>query len=163
MDTDNTFKGRHIIIHTDGACIRNPGPGGWGAILQSMDGNIELKRKEISGYDSDSTNNRMEMTAAIKALEALKDNANPVHIRSDSNLLIRGMNEWLPGWKTKGWKNAGGKSVANQDLWEFLDRLSTPRIHWSWVRGHAGNKLNEMVDRLATAAARSPENRLFTA
>jgi ribonuclease HI len=104
----------------------------------------------------DTTNNRMEMTAAIKALEALKDNANPVYIRSDSNLLIRGMNEWLPGWKAKGRKNAGGKSVANQDLWELLDDLSTPRIHWKWVRGHAGNELNEAVDRLATLAARTP-------
>ena len=153
MTKNTPLSGRHIIIHTDGACIGNPGPGGWGVILQSMDGAIQLKRKELSGHHPDTTNNRMEMTAAIEALAALRGGNHPVYIRSDSQYLVNGMNTWLKGWKARGWKNSDGKAVLNKDLWEQLDHLTTPRIRWEWVRGHVGNKMNETVDRLAAAAA----------
>jgi ribonuclease HI len=118
-----------------------------------MDGAVQLKRKEFSGHDPDTTNNRMEMTAAIKALEALKGGEHPVHIRTDSQYLVNGMTTWLKGWKARGWKTSDRKPVLNKDLWEQLDCLATSRIHWEWVRGHAGNELNEAVDRLATTAA----------
>lgn len=144
---------RHILIHTDGACIGNPGPGGWGVVLQLMDGATIVKRKCISGGTPDTTNNRMEMTAAIKALEALKPSDIPVIIRSDSNILIQGMNSWRHNWKAKGWRKSDRKPVENQDLWEKLDALDAPRIKWEWVKGHAGNALNEEADRLASKAA----------
>lgn len=147
--------GRHIVIHTDGACIGNPGPGGWAAILQSMDGTIELKKKAISGGDPDTTNNKMEMTAAMEALRALGGTNNPVFIRSDSQYVIKGINEWLPGWKAKGWRTAQRKPVLNRDLWEALDELAAARdVTWEWVRGHNGDPLNEEVDQLANSAAR---------
>ncbi|UXN65406.1 ribonuclease HI [Phyllobacterium sp. A18/5-2] len=158
MTINNLVVGRHIIIHTDGACLGNPGPGGWGVILQSMDGALQLKRKEFSGHDPDTTNNRMEMTAAIKALEALKDGDHPVYVRSDSQYLVQGMNSWLEGWKARFWKTSDRKSVLNKDLWEQLDGLSTPRIRWEWVRGHADNELNVAVDSLATLAAKTLVN-----
>lgn len=154
-DTKARHPGRYIVIHTDGACIGNPGPGGWAAILQSMDGTDELKRKAASGSNSDTTNNRMELTAAIEALKMVKSD-NPVFVRSDSQHVIKGITEWLEGWKAKGWRRADKKPVLNRDLWEELDGLVAGRvITWEWVRGHNGDPLNEEVDKLANEAARA--------
>lgn len=146
--------GRHIVIHTDGACIGNPGPGGWAAILQSLDGAKQLKRETASGSNKDTTNNQMEMTAAIEALRKIKSD-NPIFIRSDSQYLIKGMTEWLQGWKAKGWRTAQRKPVLNRGLWEELNGLVVGRsITWEWVRGHNGDPLNEEVDLAANEAAR---------
>src|SRR5918993_5719440 len=121
-------------IYTDGACIGNPGPGGYAALIV-----IDGKEQIITGGNPATTNNRMEMTAAIKALEALPTGTTGT-LRSDSQILIKGMNEWLTGWKAKGWKGATRKPVANQDLWLQLDALNAERsITWQWVRGHAGH------------------------
>ena len=148
-------SGRHIIIHTDGACIGNPGPGGWAAVLQSMDGPKELKGMHLKGSSPNTTNNRMEMTAPIEALKVIKS-GNPILIRSDSQLLVKGMNEWLANWKLNGWRNAQKKPVLNRDLWEELEDLAAAHsVTWEWVRGHSGDPLNEKVDRLANEAARS--------
>lgn len=146
--------GRHILIHTDGACIGNPGPGGWAAILQSMDGLTELKRKALKGSSLDTTNNQMELKAAIEALKAVKSD-NPVIIRSDSQYVVKGITEWLPGWKAKGWRTADKKPVKNPELWEELEALvASGSVAWEWVRGHNGDPLNEEVDQLANEAAR---------
>lgn len=147
-------SGPHTVIHTDGACIGNPGPGGWAAILQLMDGAKQKLRKEVVGSDPDTTNNKMELTAAIEALKVIQSDR-PIVIRSDSQYVIKGMTEWLPNWKAKGWKNAQKKPVENRELWEALDALASSRsIKWEWVRGHNGDPLNEEVDRLANEAAR---------
>ncbi|KLK90973.1 ribonuclease H [Microvirga vignae] len=136
------------IVFTDGACLKNPGPGGYAALIL-----IDGEEKVITGGDPATTNNRMEMTAAIKALEALPAGAKAI-LHSDSQIVIKGMNEWLTGWKAKGWKNAARQPVANRELWEVLDRLNVERqITWQWVKGHAGHEQNERVDRLANAEA----------
>ncbi|RWQ14146.1 ribonuclease HI [Mesorhizobium sp.] len=153
-DTKARHPGRHIVIHTDGACIGNPGPGGWAAILQSMDGPDELKRKAASGSNRDTTNNQMELTAALEAVKMIKSD-NPVFLRSDSQYVIKGITVWLEGWKAKGWRTAQRKPVLNRDLWEKLEAVVAGRdITWEWVRGHNGDPLNEEVDQLANAAAR---------
>jgi ribonuclease HI len=153
-ETKARHPGRHIIIHTDGACIGNPGPGGWAAILQAMDGETEIKRKPISGFEPVTTNNKMELTAAIQALRAIQSK-NPVFIRSDSQYLIKGVTQWLAGWKANGWRKADKKPVENRDLWETLDALVAElSVTWEWIRGHNGDLLNEEVDRLANAEAR---------
>ena len=136
-----------IEIYTDGACRGNPGPGGWAALL-TMDG----REREISGAESLTTNNRMELTAVIRALEAL---TRPVAARlyTDSEYVRRGITEWLPTWKARGWRTADRKPVKNQDLWQQLDGLNARhRIEWRWVPGHAGVPGNERVDRLANQA-----------
>jgi len=136
-----------VEIYTDGACRGNPGPGGWGALLS-----IGARKKELSGSTGSTTNNRMELQAAISALQALK---RPVSARmyTDSQYVIRGVLEWLPQWKARGWKTADRKPVKNQDLWELLDReASRHRLEWHWVPGHAGVPGNERVDALANAA-----------
>jgi ribonuclease HI len=136
-----------IEIYTDGACRGNPGPGGWAALLRR--GRHE---REISGAEPLTTNNRMELTAVIRALEALK---RPVRagVYTDSEYVRRGISEWLPGWKARGWRTAGRKPVKNQDLWQRLDELAAGHeIEWHWVPGHAGVPGNERVDRLANAA-----------
>lgn len=136
------------IIFTDGACSGNPGPGGYAALIL-IDGNEQI----ITGGDPDTTNNEMEMTAAIKALEALPPGAKAI-LHSDSQIVTKGMNEWLTGWKAKGWRNAARQPVANRELWEALDRLNAERqITWQWVKGHAGHEQNERVDGLANAEA----------
>ena len=139
-----------VIIHTDGACLGNPGPGGWGAVLAS--GKHE---KELSGTEENSTNNRMEIMAAIAALEALKKPC-VVELYTDSVYLKDGVTKWLEGWKAKGWKTAAKKPVKNQDLWQRLD-LILPRhdISWHWVKGHNGDPGNEKADLLATTAAKT--------
>jgi len=138
-------------IYTDGACTGNPGPGGWAAVVYFTDGSLH----EIGGSAAQTTNNRMEMQAAIAALQfiAESDRASPVTIHTDSEYLINGVTKWVKGWKKKGWKTAQGKPVLNQDLWETLDRLNHPSIEWRHVRGHAGIIGNERCDAIARAFA----------
>lgn len=136
-----------IEIYTDGACRGNPGPGGWAALLQKGE-----HEREISGAEALTTNNRMELTAVIRALETLKQ---PVAARlyTDSQYVRRGITEWLVAWKARGWRTADRKPVKNQDLWERLEAVSARhRIEWRWVPGHAGVPGNERVDRLANEA-----------
>lgn len=133
-----------VDIYTDGACSGNPGPGGWGAILR-WNGH----EKELFGYEAETTNNRMEMTAVIEALRSLK-RAVPVRIHTDSQYVQKGMTEWIHGWKRRGWKTAGKEPVKNEDLWRVLDGLAAQRaIEWFWVRGHSGHPENERADELA--------------
>ena len=137
-----------VDVFTDGACSGNPGPGGWGAILISKE-----TRKELSGGERLTTNNRMEMMAAIEALEALKRPCE-VHLHTDSMYVKDGITKWLAGWKAKGWKTADKKPVKNTDLWQRLDALTAlHRIDWHWVRGHAGDPGNERADALANRGA----------
>ncbi len=133
-----------VDIYTDGACSGNPGPGGWGAILRASG-----KEKEIFGGEPATTNNRMEMTAVIEALRAMK---RPVKARvhTDSQYVMKGITEWIQGWKRRGWKTAGKEPVKNEDLWRTLDALASQhRLEWNWVRGHAGHPENERADALA--------------
>jgi ribonuclease HI len=136
-----------VDIYTDGACRGNPGPGGWAALLSAGG-----RDKEISGAQLQTTNNRMELQAVIEALQALK---RPVKVRlyTDSQYVRRGILEWLPQWKARGWKTADKKPVKNQDLWQLLETAAAPhRIEWHWVPGHAGIPGNERCDALANAA-----------
>jgi ribonuclease HI len=136
-----------IEIYTDGACRGNPGPGGWAALLQTG-----KREKELNGAEPLTTNNRMELTAVIRALEALKRPAR-ARVYTDSEYVRRGITEWLGAWKSRGWRTAARKPVKNQDLWQRLDELAARHeIEWHWVPGHAGVPGNERVDRLATAA-----------
>lgn len=137
-------KIKHIDIYTDGACSGNPGPGGWGAIL--VYGEVE---KELFGSEPDTTNNRMEMTAAIMALEALKG-ACRVDLYTDSTYVQKGITEWLPGWKARNWRTADKKPVKNADLWQRLEQAAAAhQVKWHWVRGHDGHEYNERADGLA--------------
>jgi ribonuclease HI len=136
----------NIIIYTDGGCIPNPGRGGWAALIRYPDRDVEL-----SGAENNSTNNRMELSAAINALDSLTGSPQ-VQVFTDSEYLKKGITEWLPNWRKRGWKRKGG-TLANQDLWMRLDSLTQKhQIEWKWVRGHAGNILNEKVDRLVRQA-----------
>ncbi len=135
-----------VTIYTDGACDPNPGPGGWAALLRS--GGHE---KELTGGEAQTTNNRMELTAAVEALRALKKPCQ-VDFYTDSEYLKKGITEWLPGWRRRNWRRKGG-ALANVDLWQALDAALRPHvIRWHWVRGHAGDRDNERVDRLARQA-----------
>ena len=135
----------HVIIHTDGACRGNPGPGGWGAVLQTGGGH----EKELWGGEALTTNNRMELMAAIQALEALTRPCR-VDLHTDSKYVMQGITEWLRGWKARGWKTADKKPVKNDDLWRRLDAArARHEVKWHWVKGHAGHELNERADRLA--------------
>ncbi|MDZ4867900.1 MAG: ribonuclease HI [Alphaproteobacteria bacterium] len=137
----------HVEIYTDGACSGNPGPGGWGAILL-----FKTERRELSGGETLTTNNRMELMAAIGALEALK-RACDVHLHTDSMYLKDGITKWVHGWKKNGWKTADKKPVKNVDLWQRLEEAAAKhKISWRWVRGHDGHELNEAADALARAA-----------
>jgi len=139
-----------VEIFTDGACSGNPGPGGWGAILRS--GGHE---KEISGSESSTTNNRMELTAALKALLALKKSSN-VTLYTDSKYVLDGITRWIASWKRNGWRTADKKPVKNEDLWRALDAaVAAHRITWLWVAGHSGHPENERADALARAAIES--------
>lgn len=136
-----------IEIYTDGACRGNPGPGGWGALLRSNG-----HEKRLSGAEPLSTNNRMELMAAIKALEALRRPCN-VHLVTDSTYVRDGITRWLPGWKRKGWKTASGQPVKNQDLWMSLDAVCRRHtVTWEWVKGHSGHPENQLADDLANEA-----------
>lgn len=133
-----------VEIYTDGACSGNPGPGGWGVLLRYGD-----HEKELCGGEEETTNNRMEMLAVIKALEALKG-APKVELYTDSKYVMQGVNEWLTGWKAKNWKTASKKPVKNQDLWERIDSLIQDHdVTFHWVKGHAGHPDNERADALA--------------
>ena len=135
---------KRITIYTDGACKKNPGPGGWGALLQYGE-----HRRTLKGGELDTTNNRMELRAAIEALQALKEPCE-VLLHTDSKYVMQGLTEWLPGWKRKGWRTADGKPVKNQDLWQALDAaVQRHRVDWLWVKGHNGDPGNEEADRLA--------------
>ncbi|MGE0047257.1 MAG: ribonuclease HI [Hyphomonadaceae bacterium] len=136
-----------IEIWTDGACSGNPGPGGWGAILRAGD-----NEKELSGAEAQTTNNRMELIAAIAALEALKK-PSKVTLTTDSQYVMNGITTWIAGWKRKGWKTSNGKPVLNIDLWQRLEAAAARHdIKWEWVRGHTGHEMNERADALARAA-----------
>ncbi|HTL97554.1 MAG TPA: ribonuclease HI [Holophagaceae bacterium] len=143
-----------VELFADGACLGNPGPGGWGLLLR-VQTSSGLQEKEASGADPDTTNNRMELMAVIQGLESL---TRPCAVRlvSDSQYVLKGLTEWMPGWKRKGWKKADGQPVMNVDLWQRLEAAAKPhRIKTEWVKGHAGHPENERVDRLANDAARS--------
>ena len=136
-----------VTIHTDGACSGNPGPGGWGVILQ-WDGHT----RELKGGEAHTTNNRMELMAAIMALEALKRPCD-VDLHTDSEYLRQGITDWINGWKRNGWRTAARKPVKNSDLWQRLDAaVHRHTVRWHWVRGHAGHDLNERADELAREA-----------
>jgi ribonuclease HI len=138
---------KQIIIFTDGACKGNPGPGGWGAILK-----FGAHEKEIYGYAPETTNNRMELMAVIMALETLKEPCQ-VELHADSQYVLKGIKEWIHGWKARGWKTADKKPVKNDDLWIRLDAATKRhKIRWIWVKGHAGNEMNERADGLANKA-----------
>jgi len=133
-----------IEAFTDGACSGNPGPGGWGVLLR-----MGQHEKKLCGGEPETTNQRMELRAAIEALRALKKTSR-ITVYSDSRYVIHGITEWIHGWKKNGWKNAGKKPVANKDLWEELDRLTAGHdVTWTWVKGHAGHPENEQADELA--------------
>ena len=138
----------HLEIYADGACRGNPGPGGWGALLM-FDG----REKELSGSETLTTNNRMELTAVIRALESLKKPGTSARVYTDSQYVIKGIEEWIGNWKARGWRTADKKPVKNQDLWEQLDALAARHsLEWHWVRGHSGIEGNERVDQLANEA-----------
>ena len=140
----------HVIIHTDGACSGNPGPGGWGAILESGQ-----HRKELSGGEPQSTNNRMELMAAIAALEALKGPSR-VDLWTDSVYVRDGITKWVHGWRRNGWKTADKKPVKNVELWQRLDEATKRHtIEWHWLKGHAGHPENERADELAREAIKA--------
>ena len=133
-----------VVIFTDGACSGNPGPGGWGAVLM-----YGAKEKEICGGEPGTTNNRMELMAAIQALEALNKPCK-VELHTDSQYVRNGITQWLPSWKARGWKTADRKPVKNEDLWRRLDQARLRHdVDWRWVKGHAGHELNERADGLA--------------
>ena len=135
-------------IYTDGACSGNPGPGGWGAVIFDQDD----KQKNISGSEKNTTNNRMELLAAIMSLKKIKANSEVV-IFTDSTYVKNGITEWMKNWKKNGWKNSNKKPVKNKDLWEKLDKLcDSNRVSWKWVKGHSSNKFNNLADELATKA-----------
>jgi ribonuclease HI len=141
---------KQVEIFTDGACKGNPGPGGWGALLR-----MGAHEKELSGSDPDTTNNRMEMTAVIRALGALVEPCR-VELYSDSKYVIDGITKWVHGWKKRGWVNASKKPVRNADLWhDLIEVAAKHEVNWHWVRGHNGHAENERVDQIASAAAES--------
>ncbi len=136
-----------VEIFTDGACRGNPGPGGWGALLRFKD-----NEKMLKGSEKETTNNRMELQAAISALESLSRSCQ-ITLTTDSRYVMDGVQQWLPNWKMRGWKTASKKPVKNEDLWRRLDELIQQHdIHWQWVKGHSGHKENELVDQLANDA-----------
>jgi ribonuclease HI len=141
-----------VIIFTDGSCRGNPGPGGWGAILT-----LGAHEREISGGEGDTTNNRMELTAAIEALAALKRPCQ-VELHTDSLYVKNGVTQWLQLWKARGWRTMSKGAVKNEDLWRRLDEARAPhQIDWRWVKGHAGHPMNERVDALARRAMEEAE------
>lgn len=136
-----------VLITTDGACKGNPGPGGWAAILQSGS-----REKILSGFKKETTNNRMEVTAALKGLQALTRPAS-VTLSTDSRYLLDGITKWVHNWQKNGWRTAGRKPVKNADLWEaLLEAIKPHQIEWEWVKGHSGHPLNERADQLANEA-----------
>jgi ribonuclease HI len=136
-----------VVIYTDGACRGNPGPGGWGAVL-----GFREQSKKLKGYEPETTNNRMELTAVIEALRALNRSCE-IELITDSRYVMQGINDWMPNWKRNGWKTAARKAVKNADLWRQLDdELARHEVDWRWVKGHSGIEGNEMADQLANLA-----------
>jgi len=136
-----------VVIYTDGACRGNPGPGGWGVVLRYQ-GNL----KTLKGFDPETTNNRMELTAVIEGFRALTRSCD-IELHTDSKYVMQGVNEWLSNWKRNGWKTAAKKPVKNIDLWQQLDdEVARHEIDWNWVKGHSGVEDNEFADQLANAA-----------
>ncbi len=160
-------KAKLLVIFSDGACLGNPGPGGWGSVVFWPDQTVE----ELGGSEPQTTNNRMELMALIRALERIQSAPLPdgavVQIFSDSNYALQGIQKWIHGWKRNGWKNGDGKPVSNQDLWERLDAnqagLSKKHLlKWNWIKGHAALPGNERCDEIATSFARNEEAELYT-
>ena len=142
-----------LVAYTDGACSGNPGPGGWGVLLRASEGETILKERELKGGEADTTNNRMELLAAIHALETL-ERPSTITIITDSAYVKNGVTGWIHGWKRNGWKTAAKKPVANVELWQRLDAAQARhQVTWEWVKGHAGHPENERCDQLAVAAA----------
>lgn len=140
-----------LFAYTDGACSGNPGPGGWGALLQAKEGDSVVKERALNGGEADTTNNRMELLAAIAALEAL-ERPSTITIVTDSAYVKNGVTGWIHGWKRNGWKTSTNKPVKNEDLWQRLDSAQARhRVTWQWVKGHAGHPENERADELARA------------
>ncbi|MEJ2036771.1 MAG: ribonuclease HI [Maritimibacter sp.] len=138
-----------LIAHTDGACSGNPGPGGWGVLLEAKRGEEVVKTRELCGGEAETTNNRMELMAAIMALETL-ERASPITIVTDSAYVKNGVTGWIFGWKKNGWKTSNKKPVKNVDLWQRLDAAQTRhKVEWKWIKGHAGHEENERADELA--------------
>ena len=144
-----------VEIYSDGSCLGNPGPGGWGALLRWRG-----HERELSGSQAETTNNRMELTAAIEALTALKK-PSKVILTTDSRYVIQGINEWMPNWVARGWKTASKQPVKNQDLWQALhEQVGRHDIEWQWVKGHDGHRENERVDELARLAAEARQSQI---
>ena len=140
-----------LYAYTDGACSGNPGPGGWGALLIARDGDAVLKERELNGGEALTTNNRMELLAAISALEAL-ERPSAITVVTDSAYVKNGIAGWIEGWKRNGWRTADKKPVKNEDLWRRLDEArARHRVRWEWIKGHAGHPENERADELARA------------
>jgi len=140
-----------LFAYTDGACSGNPGPGGWGAILIAREGEAVVRERELKGGEAHTTNNRMELIAAIEALAAL-DRSSRITVVTDSAYVKGGITEWIAGWKRRGWKTAAKKPVKNEDLWKLLDEQAQRHdVTWQWVKGHAGHPENERADELARA------------
>jgi len=140
-----------LFVYTDGACSGNPGPGGWGALLRATEGGKIVKERELQGGEADTTNNRMELLAAINALESLS-RPSTLTVVTDSNYVKNGVTTWIHGWKRNGWKTASKKPVKNVELWQRLDEAQRRHtVTWTWVKGHAGHPENERADELARA------------
>ncbi|MEZ5771369.1 MAG: ribonuclease HI [Defluviimonas denitrificans] len=140
-----------LFAYTDGACSGNPGPGGWGVLMIAREGDAVVKTRELNGGEADTTNNRMELLAAISALEALKRDTE-ITVVTDSAYVKNGVSQWIHGWKRNGWKTADKKPVKNVDLWQRLDEVrARHRVTWEWIKGHAGHPENERADELARA------------
>ncbi|MEL6168348.1 MAG: ribonuclease HI [Pseudomonadota bacterium] len=140
-----------LFAYTDGACSGNPGPGGWGALLVARDGDDVLRERELKGGEAETTNNRMELLAAIAALETL-DRPSTLTVVTDSAYVKNGITSWLRGWKANGWRTSQKKPVKNEDLWRRLDAAAARhQVTWDWVKGHAGHPENERADALARA------------
>ena len=138
-----------LFAYTDGACSGNPGPGGWGVLMRAMEGATVLRERELNGGEAETTNNRMELLAAISALEALR-RPSALTIVTDSAYVKNGVTTWIHGWKRNGWKTADKKPVKNADLWQTLDQLARQhKLEWIWVKGHSGHPENERADALA--------------
>lgn len=140
-----------LFAYTDGACSGNPGPGGWGALLIARDNGAVIKERELAGGEADTTNNRMELMAAIQALESL-NRASDIVVVTDSAYVKNGVTSWIHGWKKNGWKTADRKPVKNAELWQRLDLAQARhKVEWRWIKGHAGHAENERADALARA------------
>ena len=140
-----------LLAYTDGACSGNPGPGGWGVLMIAREGDAVVKERELSGGEADTTNNRMELLAAITALETLSRNTE-ITVVTDSAYVKNGVTQWIHGWKRNGWRTSDKKPVKNVDLWQRLDDAqASHKVHWEWIKGHAGHPENERADALARA------------